>query len=59
MIEALNEAIANKVSKEDGKTLSSNDYTDADKEKVQGILTSAQISQMIDDAIGVAVGGEY
>lgn len=59
LIEALNEAIANKVPKEDGKTLSSNDYTDADKEKVQGILTSAQISQMIDDAIGVAVGGEY
>lgn len=59
LIETLNSAIANKVSKEDGKTLSTNDYTDADKAKVQEILTSTEISQMIDNAIGAAVGGEY
>ena len=38
--EALNAAIGNKVDKEDGKGLSSNDYTDEDKRKVNSIATN-------------------
>ncbi len=34
---ALNEAIGNKVDKEDGKGLTSNDFTDADKNKLDGL----------------------
>lgn len=63
LIETLNSAIANKVSKEDGKGLSSNDYTDDDKEKVQAILTSSEIQAMIDasieNAVTSALGGSY
>lgn len=35
--QALETALGNKVEKEDGKGLSSNDYTDAEKEKLAGI----------------------
>lgn len=63
LIESINAAIANKVSKEDGKGLSANDYTDEDKAKVQEVLTSVQIQTMIDNSIENAVtralGGSY
>lgn len=39
---ALLQAIANKVDKEPGKGLSTNDYVDADKEKLEGIESGAQ-----------------
>lgn len=39
---ATNTALANKVDKVDGKGLSTNDYTDADKAKLTGIATGAQ-----------------
>lgn len=41
VMDALNAAIGNKVSKVDGKDLSSNDYTDAEKEKLDGIAVRA------------------
>lgn len=41
-MESVQQAIANKVDKEEGKTLSSNDFTDADKSKLDGIEAGAQ-----------------
>lgn len=41
IMNALNAAIGNKVNKVDGKDLSSNDYTDAEKEKLEGIAVRA------------------
>lgn len=41
IVDVLNEAISSKVSKEDGKGLSSNDYTNAEKEKLKGIEAGA------------------
>lgn len=42
------------VEKEDGKTLSSNDYTDADKAKLDGIefATDAEVSAMLAEVFG-------
>lgn len=37
--------IGTKVDKEDGKGLSTNDYTDTDKAKLEGIATGAQVNQ--------------
>lgn len=37
-------AIGNKVDKEEGKVLSSNDYTDAEKSKLNGIAAGAQVN---------------
>lgn len=63
LINTLNAAISNKVTKEDGKVLSSNDYSDQDKAKVQEIVTATEITSMISSAIeaaiGAAIGGEY
>lgn len=42
--EELYNSIANKVDKEAGKVLSSNDYTDAEKTKLSGIAANAQIN---------------
>ena len=52
--DALNAAIGNKVDKETGKGLSSNDYTSAEKSKLAGIEAGAQVnftklSQLSDD----------
>ena len=55
-----------KVDKEDGKMLSSNDYTNEEKEKLATLSTlvgdtavSEQISSAIDSAIGEAISAEY
>lgn len=45
LVDILNKSISNKVDKEDGKELSSNDYTDADKAKVQSITENAEENQ--------------
>lgn len=42
--EELYNSIANKVDKEAGKVLSSNDYTDAEKTKLSGIAANAQVN---------------
>ena len=42
--EELYNQMVNKVDKEAGKGLSSNDYTDAEKEKLSGIAASAQVN---------------
>lgn len=44
IIEALHEAIGNKVDKVEGKGLSSNDYTDAEKAKLNGIQSGAEVN---------------
>lgn len=41
----INNAIANKVDKVDGKGLSTNDYTTAEKNKLSGIATGAEVNQ--------------
>lgn len=41
VIDALNAAIGDKVDKVEGKELSSNDYTDAEKEKLDGVAVRA------------------
>lgn len=52
--DALNSAIGNKVDKVDGKHLSTNDYTTAEKTKLSGIASGAEVNQ---NAFGkVAVG---
>lgn len=43
-IENTNKTLDNKVNKEDGKELSSNDFTDTEKEKLEGIEENAQIN---------------
>lgn len=60
--EDLATALAGKVDTEAGKGLSTNDYTDADKQKVQDALTSEDLSgyaseNYVDDAISTAIGG--
>jgi hypothetical protein len=45
IITTLNQAIGNKVSKENGKGLSTNDYTTAEKTKLAGITAGAQPNQ--------------
>ncbi|MCH1940039.1 hypothetical protein [Holdemania massiliensis] len=42
----INNAVANKVDKESGKSLSSNDYTDEDKTKLGGIAAGAQVNKI-------------
>lgn len=44
-VERLNVDLSGKVDKEDGKGLSSNDYTDADKKKLAGIEEGAQVNR--------------
>lgn len=44
VVDALNVAIGNKVDKVDGKDLSTNDYTNEDKEKLDGIEIGAQVN---------------
>ena len=39
-------SVANKVDKESGKALSSNDYTDEDKAKLGGVATGAQVNKI-------------
>lgn len=46
--EALESAIGNKVDKEQGKGLSSNDYTSADKNKLAGIAQGAEVNVQAD-----------
>lgn len=41
-MKSIEQAIANKVDKEEGKTLSSNDFTDAEKSKLEGVEDGAQ-----------------
>lgn len=41
----INTALDNKVDKEDGKSLTSNDYTNAEKQKLAGIATGAEVNQ--------------
>ena len=43
--DALNAAIGNKVDKVSGKVLSTNDYTTAEKNKLSGIATGAEVNQ--------------
>lgn len=43
--DALDAAISNKVDKVDGKGLSTNDYTTAEKTKLSGIATGAEVNQ--------------
>lgn len=52
--DALTAAIGDKVSKEDGKGLSSNDYTNEDKAKVAGLefATDEEITAMIAEVFG-------
>lgn len=45
LVDILNKSISNKVDKEEGKELSSNDYTDADKLKVNSITENAEENQ--------------
>lgn len=45
LVDILNKSISNKVDKEEGKGLSSNDYTDADKLKVNSITENAEENQ--------------
>ena len=42
----ISNAVANKVDKESGKALSSNDYTDEEKAKLGGIATGAQVNKI-------------
>lgn len=44
IIEALDAAIGNKVDKVDGKGLSTNDYTDTEKAKLNGIAAGAEVN---------------
>lgn len=45
LVDILNKSISNKVDKEEGKELSSNDYTDVDKLKVNSITENAEENQ--------------
>lgn len=45
---AVAEAVSNKVDKETGKGLSSNDYTNEEKEKLAGIEAGAQVNATVD-----------
>lgn len=45
VVTALNAAIGNKVDKISGKTLSTNDYTTSEKNKLAGIATGAEVNQ--------------
>lgn len=44
--------LSNKVGKEQGKGLSSNDYTNADKQKLDSLPTSAELTQTLNDKQG-------
>lgn len=55
VVEALNSAINNKVDKVEGKELSSNDYTDADKEKVNILPISIPYAGFVPGAIKQAL----
>lgn len=48
VVQALNEAIGNKVDKASGKGLSTNDYTDTEKNKLSGIATGAEVNVQSD-----------
>lgn len=47
-IKTVNDALANKVDKETGKGLSSNDFTDADVTKLSGIAAGAEVNVQAD-----------
>ena len=49
-LKSLNIKVDNKVDKVQGKTLSSNDYTNADKAKLTAFPTSTQLTEKIDEA---------
>lgn len=49
---AVDTELANKVDKVDGKGLSTNDFTDAQKEKLDGIETGAQVNKVTDVQAG-------
>lgn len=55
VVKALNSAIGNKVDKVSGKGLSTNDYTTAEKNKLSGIATGAEVNQ---NAFSKVVVGE-
>ncbi len=55
---AVVDALAAKVDVEDGKTLSSNDYTDGDKAKVAAAVTEARVRELIDNAVTAALNTE-
>ena len=50
VVETLDAAITNKVDKEEGKGLSTNDYTDEDKSQVASIENKVDIAQGVDNA---------
>ncbi len=56
--EAVNTALAGKVDAAEGKGLSANDYTDADKAKVDGLswATDAEVTAMLDEVFGAEAG---
>lgn len=53
--EAINALMAEKVDKETGKGLSSNDYTDAEKTKLDGldVATTAEVTEMLNEVFTV------